>query len=248
MNSSGVNQSGHLEVFLLGLQNYDIVWEFQREKQKALIQNTGLDSLIICEHPPVITLGRQAHRDSILRPLEALKEQGIEVFEIERGGEVTVHEPGQLVCYPIIDLAQKKRDVGWYMRSLEEVILRTLAAFNLEAKQITGKTGVWISVGDAEKKIASIGVRISRWKTLHGLAINISNSLETFDYIDPCGMKDVQMTSLENELKNKKLAALTTNDKDHPVVQSLIDNFLTVFSYSKEGVVYGSIEYLKNLA
>ena len=194
-----------LVVQKLGLLPYREAWEVQKELQQRLIKGEGEDTLLLCEHPPVITLGRSAKPENVLASEAELAKQNVEVIPIERGGDVTFHGPGQLVAYPIIDLTKKRQDVGWYMRAIEEVIIRTLARFDIEGVRIPGKTGVWISRTPEqaptvkERKIASLGVRISRWKTLHGFSINVLNSKQGFSLINPCGFADIEVTSIEEE-------------------------------------------------
>ncbi|MFQ5723941.1 MAG: lipoyl(octanoyl) transferase LipB [Terriglobia bacterium] len=159
--------------------------------------------LILCQHPPVITLGRSAQREHLRLPEGELARRGVEVQESDRGGDVTFHGPGQLVGYPILDLSTLKKDVVWYLRALEEVLLRATREFGLEAARKTnsrGKrpfyTGVWVG----EEKLAAIGVHISRWITSHGFAYNVSTELSYFDLIVPCGITDKRVTSLAKSL------------------------------------------------
>jgi lipoyl(octanoyl) transferase len=180
-----------------GLTPYGAALELQRRLARAR-QSGALpeDVLILLQHPRVITLGRGARSANIVAPLAALAERGVEVHEIERGGDVTYHGPGQLVGYPILDLRGHRQDVHWYLRQLEEVLIRAAAAFGISAVRVPGYTGVW--VGD--RKLASIGVHVSRWVTWHGFALNVSTDLSDFDLIVPCGIEAVQMTSVEREL------------------------------------------------
>lgn len=196
--SSGDNLKP-LRVINLGLKPYREVWKIQQGIQQELIKGTGEPTLILCEHPAVLTLGRAAKRENILASPEELKNQGVEVIEIERGGDVTLHCPGQLVGYVLVDLTPLRRDVGWFMRSLEEVAIRSIEAYDLKGQRIEGKTGVWLDIEKEARKIASIGVRISRWCSLHGFALNVSNSLDLFSLIHPCGIREVSMTSVSKE-------------------------------------------------
>lgn len=193
----------------LGLCPYQEAWTLQKELQRKLLDGTGHDTLIFCEHTPTITIGRSAKPDNVLLSKEELKKKGVELFEIERGGDVTYHGPGQLVAYPILDLKRKRRDVGWYLRTLELIIINTLKDLSVESFTICGLTGVWtngvknynnvaLTPDHQERaKIASIGVRISRWCTLHGLSLNIKDCSDGFGLINPCGFKDIQITSVE---------------------------------------------------
>jgi lipoyl(octanoyl) transferase len=154
------------------------------------------DQLLLLEHDPVFTLGRNARRDNVLFPEEALRERGFDVFESGRGGDVTYHGPGQVVGYPIIDLSPDRRDVHRYVRDLEEVMIRCCADYGLEASRVSGMTGTWVG----SEKIGAIGVRISRWITSHGFALNVATDLSAFDLIVPCGIQDRGVTSLERLL------------------------------------------------
>lgn len=159
--------------------------------------------LIFCEHPPVITLGNRAKTENILIDNQAIKEKGIEVFPLRRGGDVTFHGPGQLVAYPILDLEYFFTDIHKYMRYLEEVVILTLREFNLETGRIEGLSGVWVDFDILERarKICAEGVHCSRWVTMHGLALNINTDLEFFEYIVPCGIQNKGVTSLAREKK-----------------------------------------------
>jgi lipoyl(octanoyl) transferase len=168
----------------------------QREKVAARKAGEIPDTLVLLEHPHVITLGRNASREHLLAAPERLASLGIELFESDRGGDVTYHGPGQLVGYPILDLAQHRRDVAWYMRSLEEVLMRVAADFGVEAERIPGAPGVWVGNG----KLAAMGVHLSRWVTSHGFALNVNTDLEYFRCIVPCGLADKGVTSLEKIL------------------------------------------------
>jgi lipoyl(octanoyl) transferase len=150
------------------------------------------DQLLLLEHDPVFTLGRNARRENVLFPAEALRERGFEVFDIGRGGDVTYHGPGQVVGYPILDLSPHRRDVHRYVRDLEEVMIRTCADYGIEAGRVTGLTGTWVG----RDKIGAIGVRIARWVTSHGFAFNVATDLSAFDLIVPCGIRGRGVTSL----------------------------------------------------
>ena len=162
------------------------------ERQSGLIP----DTLLLLEHEPVFTLGRNARHQNVLFPEEALRARGFEVFEAGRGGDVTYHGPGQVVGYPILDLAPDRRDVHRYVRDLEEVMIRTCHDYGVEAVRIPGLTGTWVG----NEKIGAIGVRIARWVTSHGFAFNVGTDLEPFRLIVPCGIADRGVTSLERLL------------------------------------------------
>jgi len=154
------------------------------------------DTLLLLEHDPVFTLGRNARAENVLFPAEALRARGFDVFEAGRGGDVTYHGPGQLVAYPILELPPGRRDVHRYVRDLEEVMIRTCADYGVAASRVAGLTGAWVG----SEKIGAIGVRISRWVTSHGLALNVATDLAAFDLIVPCGIRDKGVTSLERLL------------------------------------------------
>jgi lipoyl(octanoyl) transferase len=170
------------------------------ELQEALVAERqagrALDHLLLLEHDPVFTLGRNARQENVLFPAEALRERGFDVFETGRGGDVTYHGPGQVVGYPIIDLSPDRRDVHRYVRDLEEVMMRTCADYGVEAGRVEGLTGAWVG----RDKIGAIGVRIARWVTSHGFAFNVATDLSAFDLIVPCGIRGRGVTSLERLL------------------------------------------------
>lgn len=158
------------------------------------------DVLLFCEHPHVITQGRNGKREHLLASESVLRQKGVEFFEASRGGDVTYHGPGQVVAYPILNLGAIRRDVVWYVRQLEEAMIRATTEFGIAAGREAGKTGVWVGEGKASEKLAAIGVHISRWVTSHGLAYNVSTDLRNFDLIVPCGLADRKATSLEKLL------------------------------------------------
>jgi lipoyl(octanoyl) transferase len=183
-----------------GREPYGRVLDWQRELVAARKAGRVPDLLLLGEHTPVITLGRNARREHIRLPEAELARRGVELHETDRGGDVTYHGPGQLVGYPIVDLSRLRKDLVWYVRSLEEVLIRSAAALGVEAKRKTapsGKrqlyTGVWVG----EEKLAAIGVHVSRWVTSHGFALNVTTDLSPFDFIVPCGLDDKGVTSLE---------------------------------------------------
>jgi lipoate-protein ligase B len=186
-----------LRVEDLGLRPYDEVLELQRElRRRRIAGEIGEDVLLLVEHPPVITLGRGTRPGSVpIAPAE-LERRGVEVFEVVRGGDVTFHGPGQLVGYPILDLRGHRQDLHWYLRSLEDVLIQALGRLNIEADRNPGLTGVWT----AGRKIASIGIHVKQWVTLHGFALNVTTDLDPFDLIVPCGIRQVVMTSMASEL------------------------------------------------
>ena len=181
-----------LHVRRLGRVRYTDALDLQarlvRERRAGAIP----DTLLLLEHDPVFTLGRNARRENLLLSEEALHERGFDVFETGRGGDVTYHGPGQVVGYPILDLSPDRQDVHRYVRDLEEVMIRTCADYGVEAGRVAGLTGVWVGAD----KIGAIGVRISRWVTSHGFAYNVSTDLAAFDLIVPCGIRGRGVTSL----------------------------------------------------
>ena len=181
----------------LGFKKYKDVLSLQKKLQKQRITGDAKDTLILVEHEPVYTLGKNANRNHLLQS----RDKSVEIHNIERGGDVTFHGPGQLVGYPIIDLRNYKKSVSWYMRTLEELTIRVLKEFDIKGSRIKGLTGVWVG----NKKIAAQGVRISRWVTMHGFSINVCPQLSYYDGIIPCGIFDYDVTSMEDCL-NKKLS------------------------------------------
>jgi lipoyl(octanoyl) transferase len=185
-----------LDVRDLGVVPYGEALELQRALADDRIHGRIPDTLLLLEHPAVITLGRGTKQTSLPVDAEALRRRGIEVFEIERGGDVTYHGPGQLVGYPIIDLQQHKPDLHWYLRQLEGALIGALGSLGIEAGRHQGYTGVWTG----GRKIASIGIHVRQWVTWHGFALNVTTDLSPFSLIVPCGIPDVVMTSIEKEL------------------------------------------------
>ena len=176
----------------LGQRPYQEVWDYQKEIQAKRIAGEIEDTFLMVEHEPVYTLGKNANENHLLQS----RDQSVDVFNIERGGDITFHGPGQLVGYPILDLSNYKKSVSWYMRTLEQIIIDTVSEFGIEAKRIEGLAGVW--VGD--EKIAALGVRIRRWVTMHGFSINVNTDLTFYDGIIPCGIFDHGITSMEQLL------------------------------------------------
>ena len=208
-----------LYVVDLGRQPYAGSLELQREVARARIAGEiGEDVLLLVEHPPVITLGRSSKSAHMLATPEYLRQRGVELFEVERGGDVTFHGPGQLVGYPIIDLKRHRRDLHWYLRQVEEFLIKALATYGLTGTRRAQYTGVWIE----DRKIASIGVHARDWVTWHGFALNVSTDLRYFDLIVPCGIPAVRMTSVDVEIPN---AALTVSAVAERVVTSAAEVF-----------------------
>lgn len=217
----------------LGLMDYQQAWDYQtnlfqsildvKSQNRVLAPNEQLSTnnyLLFCEHPHVFTLGKSGDEKNLLVKKEELHTIEATYYHINRGGDITYHGPGQIVVYPIIDMENFFTDIHKYMRLLEESVIQTLAEFNIRAGRINGLTGVWIDFEDAKKarKICALGVKTSRWVTLHGLAFNVNTDLNYFNYIVPCGIDDKAVTSLKKEL-GKQL------DMEH--VKSLLKNKLS---------------------
>jgi lipoyl(octanoyl) transferase len=185
----------------LGLMSYADAYALQQRLVAARKTNAIDDVLLLCEHPHVITLGRNANRSNLLASEHVLRQKNVELHPTNRGGDITYHGQGQIVGYPIINLDKIKRDVGWYVRTLEEAMIRASADFGVTAYRVPGKTGIWVESSPAEEKLAAIGVHISRWVTSHGFAYNVSTDLRYFDLIVPCGIPDRKATSLEKLLQ-----------------------------------------------
>lgn len=204
----------------LGTVSYQEAWDLQRTIHMMRISGAIGDTLLLLEHPHTYTLGKTADRTNLIGSEEYLEKNGISVFEIDRGGDITYHGPGQIVGYPIIDLNKWKPDTHLYLRNLEEVIIKVLAEYGIESGRKPEYTGVWVG----ESKIAAIGIKISRWVTMHGFAFNINTDLELFNGIIPCGIKDKEVTSLSRLLKRE------VNIDE--VKQKLRDQFVLHFDYS----------------
>lgn len=161
--------------------------------------------LLFVEHPPVYTLGKSGHEENILITEEEREKLGVQYFKTNRGGDITFHGPGQVVGYPILDLEKFYTDIGKYLRNLEEVIILTMKGYGLKGERSNGETGVWLDAGNKgkERKICAMGVRCSRWITMHGFAFNVNTNLDYFNHIIPCGIKDKSVTTLEKELGRK---------------------------------------------
>lgn len=200
----------------LGVAEYGKAWQLQEDVLKKglsvkSLRITDADSvknevinnhLLFCEHPHVYTLGKSGHMENLLINDSRMEELGVSFFKTNRGGDITYHGPGQVVGYPILDLEQFFTDLGKYMRSLEEVIIRALAHFDIAGDRLRGSTGVWLDVDDPAKarKICAMGVRCSRWITIHGFALNVNTDMQYFDYMVPCGIVDKGVTSMQKEL------------------------------------------------
>jgi lipoyl(octanoyl) transferase len=207
----------------LGRRPYAEALEFQRELRRRRAEGElDHDVLLLTEHPPVVTLGRGTRPTSMPYPAALLERRGVEVFEVERGGDVTFHGPGQLVGYPIVDLTGHRRDLHWYLRRLEDSLISAIERLGVPAGRNPGLTGVWT----AGRKIASIGIHVKQWVTLHGFALNVTTDLSWFDLIVPCGIEQVVMTSLAEELLREDRTALEREAR-----QAVTDAFAELFGY-----------------
>lgn len=201
----------------LGHKDYKETWDYQESlfeeivklKRKNRAENTDLPTpnyFLFVEHPHVYTLGKSGHMENLLIDEAALAKKGASFYKINRGGDITYHGPGQIVGYPIIDLENFFTDIHKYLRSLEEVIIRTLADYGIKGERSEGETGVWLDVGTPfARKICAMGVRASRWVTMHGFALNVNTDLGYFDNIIPCGIRGKAVTSLNVELSKEKV-------------------------------------------
>lgn len=190
----------------LGRMPYAEAWRLQHEIFDSMVECKKRrlpaegEALLLVEHDPVVTLGKHAREENLLLPEKMLAERGVEVFRIERGGDVTFHGPGQLVAYPILDLERRRLGVKDYVGLLEESVMRTISAFGIKGERVEGASGVWIGKGTPlERKICAVGVKCSRFCTMHGLALNVNTDLEWFSMINPCGFADKGVTSMRAE-------------------------------------------------
>jgi len=216
-----------LSVLDLGLTPYDVAWGIQKRAAAARISGVlDQDLLILVQHPPVVTLGRSTKPGHLLATSEYLAACGVQLRDVERGGDVTVHEPGQLVAYPIIDLKRHKQDLHWYLRQVEESIIVALRTFGLETVRVPRLTGVWRDDAAGRRKLASIGVHAKDWVTWHGVALNVANDLSTFAHTVPCGIDGVQMTTVARECaaSNQPIPSFAQ------VQNAVTDGFASVFT------------------
>lgn len=212
-----MNKSTHF--IKLGLIDYKEAWDYQSEIFNRILSvksaNRSLPAaeqlptenyVIFCEHPHVFTLGKSGDEQNLLVPKGQLDSINATYYHINRGGDITYHGPGQIVGYPVIDMENFFTDIHRYMRLMEEAIIQTLQEFGIQAGRITGLTGVWVNAGNPAlaRKIAALGVKTSRWVTMHGFAFNVNTDLRYFDYIIPCGINDKSVTSMEKELGSRQ--------------------------------------------
>jgi len=216
-----------------GLIPYGPACQWQQHVVETRKARAIPDVLLLCEHPHVFTLGRNAKREHLLVSDDRLARETVEVHATDRGGDITYHGPGQIIAYPILDLAEQRRDVRWYVEQLEEIMIRTSADFGIAARRVEGRHGVWIDTSRGEEKIGALGVHISRWVTSHGLAYNVSTELRYFDWIVPCGIPDRRATSLERAT-GRPLAC-------EQVRERMITHFGDVFEHRLERISRGAL-------
>ena len=214
--------SAPIRVVDLGRRSYGEVLSLQRTLcRERMLGRRQDDLLLLVEHEPVVTLGRSTRTSSLPIPTALLRARGLEVHEVERGGDVTLHAPGQLVGYPIVDLNGFRRDLHWYLRQLEAAQIEALGGFGIAAERNPGLTGVWTG----GRKIASIGIHVKQWVTFHGFALNVTTDLGLFDLIVPCGIPDVEMTSVARETGR----ARTDGGLWRETVERVVGGFSTAF-------------------
>ena len=196
-----------IKIIDLGFLDYKNSWNYQKELQKKVLIGDCSDSIIFVEHDSVYTFGKNSDKSNLL----VSKNSKVKIYETERGGEITYHGPGQIVCYPILNLKNFKQSVTWYMRALEEVIIETLKLLNIKATRKDGLTGVWVE----DEKIGAQGVRMTKWVTMHGFALNVNTDLRFFNDIIPCGIKDFGVTSIEKIIGKEQDLSLV---KEHILI------------------------------
>lgn len=203
----------------LGLIDYREAWDLQKSLFERRLNNEIPDTLLLLEHPNTYTLGKTAHKENLIGSDKFLEEKGVKVYDIDRGGDITYHGPGQIVGYAIFDLKDWKQDAHQYLRSLEEVIIQTCDDFGLKTSRNEKHTGVWIE----NRKICAIGIKISRWITMHGFALNVNTDLGLFDGIVPCGISNKEVTSLKKEFNHEF--------EIQSIKRSILNNVKKIFNY-----------------
>jgi len=215
---------GDWKVQRLGLVDYQVAWDLQRQLFDRRLKGEIPDTLLLCQHPHTYTIGKNG-TDNVSKHLllnkQQLREHGINVFEIDRGGDITYHGPGQVVGYPILDLNNHYRDVHRYLRDLEETVIQSIANWGIEGKRIEGITGVWVDTPRGPEKLCAIGVKVTRWITMHGFALNVTTNLDYFNHIIPCGISDKSVTSM-SAVVNRTLDI-------HAVEDTIVSAFDDVF-------------------
>jgi lipoate-protein ligase B len=204
------------------LTEYRQIWDLQKVLFNEVTKQRSRNYLILTEHKPVITVGTKGHLENLIADREMLRSQSIDLIDVDRGGDITYHGPGQVIGYPILDLSQFREDIDWYLRNLEQVIINSLKDFDVKGTRIPKLTGIWVG----QNKICAIGVKITRWVSMHGFALNVSPSLDHFRYIIPCGIKDKGITSILQETGNIP--------QKNDVINSLCTNFEKIFAVKIE--------------
>ncbi|MCF6270597.1 MAG: lipoyl(octanoyl) transferase LipB [Melioribacteraceae bacterium] len=205
----------------LGLIDYQKAWDLQHNLFEKRLSNKIDDTLLLLEHPHTYTFGKSSDKSNLLFDDTELERRNISLYDIDRGGDITYHGPGQIVGYAILDLNKWEKDTHKYLRTLEEVIIQTLSEFGIEAARDENHTGVWVK----DKKICAIGIKVSRWISMHGFALNVNTDIDYFNGIIPCGIEDKGVASIKNELK--------MNININLIKNSLINNFSKIFRYNK---------------
>jgi lipoyl(octanoyl) transferase len=206
----------------LGLTDYNEAWGIQKSIHQLRVENKIDDVFILLEHPHTYTLGKSAHIENLIGDKKYLNENNISVYNIDRGGDITYHGPGQIVGYPIINLCNWQQDTHKYLRTLEATIIKVCEDYEIKGERIKDLTGVWID----DRKICAIGIKVSRWITMHGFAFNINTDLELYNGIIPCGISDKAVTSLEKELHKNNIAL-------NEVKEKILYHFMDQFSYNQ---------------
>ncbi len=209
-----------LNVIDLGNCAYGKAWEIQKETHAKRVRNEVPDTLILVEHPHVYTLGKNATAQHLIASQDYLKSKGIEIYNVDRGGDITYHGPGQLVGYPIFNLKDHRESVSWYVHTVEDVLIQMLADYGISAERIDKLTGVWVG----NQKIAALGMRVSKWVTMHGFALNVSTDLSLYDGIIPCGIVSKGIT---------RIIDLEPNIQMEQVKRNIIEKFKTLFNFSE---------------
>ncbi|MCK4641460.1 MAG: lipoyl(octanoyl) transferase LipB [Candidatus Marinimicrobia bacterium] len=209
-----------LNVIDLGNCAYGKAWEIQKETHAKRVRNEVPDTLILVEHPHVYTLGKNATAQHLIASQDYLKSKGIEIYNVDRGGDITYHGPGQLVGYPIFNLKDHRESVSWYVHTVEDVLIQMLADYGISAERIDKLTGVWVG----NQKIAALGMRVSKWVTMHGFALNVSTDLSLYDGIIPCGIVSKGIT---------RIIDLEPNIQMEQVKRDIIEKFKTLFNFSE---------------
>jgi len=213
-----------LQVMDLGTCAYGKAWEIQKDLHVKCVQNEIPDTLILVEHPHVYTLGKNANAQHLIASQDFLKKWGIEIYHVDRGGDITYHGPGQLVGYPIFNLNDHQKSIGWFVHTIEEVLIQFLAVCGISAGRLEKLTGVWVN----NQKIAAIGMRVSKWVTMHGFALNVANDLSLYDGIIPCGITSKGITRIIDYKSNIRI---------EQVKSGIIEKFVELFGFDRESTL-----------